>query len=55
MKITIGLVDDHQLFLKSLELMLDNFLNYTVVIEASNEKELQAKLSKRDSCSKYYI
>lgn len=45
MKITIGLVDDHQLFLKSLELMLESFKNYTVVVEASNGKELQAKLA----------
>ena len=28
MKINIGLVDDHQLFLKSLSLMLQSFKNY---------------------------
>ncbi len=44
MRVTIGLVDDHQLFLKSLILMLDSFKNYDVVVEASNGKELQAKI-----------
>ncbi|GAB3027711.1 two-component system response regulator DegU [Niabella terrae] len=44
-KIKIGLVDDHQLFLKSLSLMLDSFKNYDVIIEASNGKDLQQKLS----------
>ena len=44
MKTTIGLVDDHQLFLKSLGLMLASFNNYEVVIEASNGKELQTRL-----------
>lgn len=44
MRLTIGLVDDHQLFLKSLILMLESFKNYDVVVEASNGKELQEKL-----------
>jgi DNA-binding NarL/FixJ family response regulator len=44
MRVTIGLVDDHQLFLKSLILMLESFKNYDVVVEASNGKELQEKL-----------
>ncbi len=44
MQVTIGLVDDHQLFLKSLILMLESFKNYDVVVEASNGKELQEKL-----------
>ncbi|MFV0604954.1 MAG: response regulator [Niabella sp.] len=47
MKIKIGLVDDHQLFLKSLSLMLDSFSNYDVVIEASNGKDLQEKMAGR--------
>jgi len=42
-KATIGLVDDHQLFLKSLVLMLESFNNYEVVIEALNGKDLQEK------------
>jgi len=44
MKIPIGLADDHQLFLKSLVLMLDTFQHYEVVVEASNGKDLQNKL-----------
>lgn len=44
MKITIGIVDDHQLFLKSLGLMLSGFDNYAVTIEALNGKELQQKI-----------
>lgn len=44
MRVTIGLVDDHQLFLKSLILMLESFKNYDVVVEAFNGKELQEKL-----------
>ncbi|MES2331601.1 MAG: response regulator transcription factor [Bacteroidota bacterium] len=44
MKIPIGIVDDHQLFLKSLSLMLKSFEVYDVVAEAVNGKELQEKL-----------
>jgi DNA-binding NarL/FixJ family response regulator len=44
MKTTIGLVDDHQLFLKSLSLMLESFKTYDVVVEALNGKDLQVKL-----------
>jgi DNA-binding NarL/FixJ family response regulator len=45
MKIAIGVIDDHQLFLKSLSMMLDSFGPYEVVVEALNGKDLQAKLS----------
>jgi DNA-binding NarL/FixJ family response regulator len=45
MKTVIGLVDDHQLFLKSLHLMLDTFGNYDVCIEAQNGADLQQKLN----------
>jgi len=45
MKISIGIVDDHQLFLKSLSLMLQSFNNYDVVIEAANGKDLQEKMN----------
>ncbi len=45
MKIPIGLVDDHQLFLKSLGLMLKSFRVYDVVLEALNGKDLQQKIS----------
>ncbi|RYY17299.1 MAG: response regulator transcription factor [Chitinophagaceae bacterium] len=44
MKISIGLVDDHQLFLKSLSLMIESFQKYEVVVEALNGKDLQEKL-----------
>lgn len=44
MKIKIGIVDDHQLFLKSLGLMLSNFKKYEVVIEALNGKDLQEQI-----------
>jgi DNA-binding NarL/FixJ family response regulator len=44
MKTTIGLVDDHQLFLKSLRLMLESFKVYEVVVEALNGEDLKQKL-----------
>jgi DNA-binding NarL/FixJ family response regulator len=43
-KIKIGLVDDHQLFLKSLSLMLET-LNFQVVLEALNGKDLQERIN----------
>lgn len=47
MKINIGLVDDHQLFSKSLALMVNSFTGFDVVLTARNGKELQEKLSSR--------
>jgi DNA-binding NarL/FixJ family response regulator len=44
MKLNIGLVDDHQLFLKSLTLLLKSFEGFEVVMEACNGKDLQEKL-----------
>lgn len=44
MKITIGIIDDHILFTKSLSLMLESFNDYTVVIEARNGKDLQERM-----------
>ncbi|MEO8762675.1 MAG: response regulator transcription factor [Ginsengibacter sp.] len=44
MKISIGIVDDHQLFLKSLGMMLQSFNDYDVIIEAANGKDLQEKM-----------
>lgn len=44
MKIAIGIVDNHQLFLKSLSLMLSSFEKFTVVLEALNGKDLQQKI-----------
>jgi DNA-binding NarL/FixJ family response regulator len=43
--IKIGLTDDHQLFLKSLQLMLESFKDMQVVVEAANGKDLQQKLA----------
>jgi DNA-binding NarL/FixJ family response regulator len=42
--IQVGIVDDHQLFVKSLGLMLATFNNYEVFVEASNGKDLIEKL-----------
>lgn len=44
MKINIGIVDDHQLFLKSLALMLHTFDKYSVAVQAVNGKDLQEKI-----------
>lgn len=49
MKIPIGIVDDHQLFLKSLSMMLKSFQVYQVVLEGLNGKEVQTKLSLLDT------
>jgi len=49
MKIKIGIVDDHQLFLKSLALMLHSFNNYDVIVEGSNGKDLQKKITDNKS------
>lgn len=46
MKTTIGIIDDHILFSKSLGLMLESFRVYDVVIEALHGKDLQEKLAK---------
>lgn len=45
MKTTIGLVDDHQLFVKSLGLMLESFGEYEIILEALNGKDLQDKIA----------
>lgn len=44
-KITIGVTDDHQLFLKSLVMLIDTFSSFKVVLEALNGKELLDKLA----------
>jgi DNA-binding NarL/FixJ family response regulator len=48
MKINIGLVDDHQLFSKSLELMLASFKGFSVVVDARNGVDLQEKIKSVD-------
>ena len=47
MKISVGIVDDHQLFLKSLSLMLSGFEGFQVVLEALNGDEMQKILQKQ--------
>ena len=42
--INIGIVDDHQLFLKSLALLISGIPNCTIVVEALNGKDLGEKL-----------
>jgi len=44
MAVTIGLVDDHHLFSKSLELMFGRFSGFEVVLVAENGLDLQMKL-----------
>lgn len=44
MKIRIGIVDDHQLFRKSLMLLLNGLPEFEVVIDANNGRDLQLKL-----------
>ena len=44
--INVGLVDDHQLFSKSLELMLASFKGFEVVLDASNGMDLKEKIKK---------
>ena len=44
MKINIGIVDDHQLFLKSLSSLLQSFPDFTIVLEALNGESLLHKL-----------
>jgi len=48
MKINLGLVDDHQLFSKSLEMMLASFKGFSVVVDARNGVELQKKIASLD-------
>jgi DNA-binding NarL/FixJ family response regulator len=48
MNINIGLVDDHQLFSKSLEMMLASFKGFSVVVDARNGIDLQEKMKSID-------
>jgi DNA-binding NarL/FixJ family response regulator len=45
-KIKVGIVDDHQLFSKSLSLLISNFTDFEVVMEANNGKDLQLKMER---------
>lgn len=44
-KIRVGVVDDHQLFTTSLTLLINGFLRFEVVVEASHGKDLQKKIA----------
>ncbi len=46
MKINIGIADDHQLFVKSLSILVDSFTHFSVLLDAVNGDELLKKLSK---------
>ena len=46
MKITIGIADDHQLFLKSLTILINSFHHFQIILEALNGQVLMEKLSK---------
>lgn len=48
MKISVALVDDHQLFLKSLALLISGFGSFEVIVEACNGKDLIEKINSRD-------
>jgi DNA-binding NarL/FixJ family response regulator len=44
MKIHVGIVDDHQLFRKSLILLLNSLPEMNVVVDANNGRDLQGKM-----------
>jgi DNA-binding NarL/FixJ family response regulator len=45
MKITIGIADDHRLFLKSLSALIDSFSSFQIIVEALNGSDLIRQLS----------
>lgn len=47
MNIKLAIVDDHQLFLKSLAFLISTFENFTIEIEALNGKELIEKIEQK--------
>jgi DNA-binding NarL/FixJ family response regulator len=44
MKITIGITDDHQLFLKSLAILINSFYHFHVILRAFSGEDLLQKL-----------
>ncbi|MBS1598393.1 MAG: response regulator transcription factor [Bacteroidetes bacterium] len=50
MKIQVGVVDDMQLFLKSLCYLIDSFKNFEVSVDALNGEQLLEKMAKMDQC-----
>lgn len=55
MKIPIGIVDDHQLFLKSVSLMLSGLEDFEVVVEALNGKDLMDKMKGKKTLPKIML
>ncbi|WP_134092129.1 response regulator [Olivibacter sp. XZL3] len=49
MKITVGIVDDHTLFLESLIMLVNNLTDMEVVLHASDGKDLLRKLQRQDT------
>jgi len=49
MKINIGIVDDHQLFLKSLSVLIESFPTFKIVLDALNGEGLLNKLQSAET------
>lgn len=49
MKINIGIVDDHQLFLKSLSVLIESFPTFKIVMDALNGEGLLNKLQSAET------
>jgi DNA-binding NarL/FixJ family response regulator len=49
MKISIGIVDDHQLFLKSLSVLIESFPTFKIVLDALNGEGLLNKLASAET------
>lgn len=49
MKINIAIADDHQLFLKSLSILVESFPGFNIVFDAMNGEILLQRLAKQDS------
>src|SRR5436190_472403 len=47
MNITLGIADDHQLFLKSLSLLINSLEDFTILAEAMNGKDLIEKIESK--------
>jgi DNA-binding NarL/FixJ family response regulator len=48
MNITLGIADDHQLFLKSLSLLIGSLEDFTIIVEAMNGKDLIDKIEAKN-------
>ena len=45
-KISVGIADDHQLFVRSLSMLVDSFDGFVTTVDALNGDQLLAKLEK---------